>query len=130
MRSLASLRLTDLILHKVPAARRHDEEAPPVRLSNALIELTDPQRLYFQQRLRNALGRDAREVAEVTEVEYEVPSWTRAFLLGDDTDLVDLSQRLATSCGQFSRARATTVCCSSLPASGMASERSWWRRWS
>lgn len=96
MRSLTSLRLIDLILHKVPAARRHDEEPPPVRLSNVLIELTDPQRLYFQQRLRNALGKDAREVAETVEVEYDVPEWVRAFLRRDDTDLVALSRRLAT----------------------------------
>lgn len=95
MRSLASLRLTELILHKVPAAGRHDENPPPVRLSNVLIELTDQQRLYFQDRLRKALGADAREVVESSEVEYEVPGWLRAFLVQRDTDLVAISQRLA-----------------------------------
>lgn len=96
MRSLTSLRLTELILHKVPAARRHDEKPPPVRLSNVLINLTDQQRLYFQERLRGALGKDAREVTETTERTYDVPTWLRARLRGEDTDLVALSQRLAT----------------------------------
>ena len=95
MRSLSSLRLTELVLHKVPAASVRDEVPPPVRLSNATIQMDEPQRLYFQQRLRADLAKDAREVVENTEHQQDVPTWVRAYLEEEDDDLVALSQRLA-----------------------------------
>jgi hypothetical protein len=95
MRSLVQLRIDELILHEVPRARRGDDEADPIALSDASVDLTDEHRRYLQERFRADLGGNAREVIEDADAATPVPGDIKGLLHDPDVDLVSASQEMA-----------------------------------
>ncbi|MEV4429746.1 nucleoid-associated protein [Streptomyces sp. NPDC049602] len=81
------------IVHVVPQ-RPRGQEPQPLQLSETACKLDEGGRTALQGKLRDVLGRLAREVVEDPELKSGLPDAVRAFLSGEQ-DLVEVSGELA-----------------------------------
>lgn len=96
MTDFGTVTVDQVIMHRVPRARRGADDAEPIELSEAPIELREQDKGYLQLRLRDTLGGYARPVQEDTDEDSPTPDLVRALLGGSGGDLVTASQTIAT----------------------------------
>lgn len=89
-----TLRVEEVILHRVPEGVRKADEPDPIDYSEAPIELTDQDKGFIQLRLRETLAGRARPVVEDDGIASASPDMIRN-LVGGTGDLVGGSAALA-----------------------------------
>jgi len=92
---LGGLDVRQVILHEVPRARRHDDNPPPVVLSDVPAPLNDQNRGFIQERLRGALKRAGMPIVSDPTSSSLVPDIIRSYFSPTARDLVPASKELA-----------------------------------
>ena len=88
------LAINQVIVHAIPRKAKHDDNPPPLRLSDVVSPLEEAVRAQLQIRLRGDLN-SAQEVIEDPEHASQVPSLIQTYLETPDSDLVSVSRQLA-----------------------------------
>ena len=91
------LQVVQVIMHIVPRAKKGDEAAEPVQLSDAVCKLQEGVREELQARMRSQLSSAGREVIENLAAESGVPDTIKSFLGDTKGDFITTSRRLATA---------------------------------
>lgn len=94
MTDFGTLRIDDVILHRVPKGVRDPDGPDTIDYSEAPIELGVGDRDFLQLRLRETLGGRARPVIEMDDNDDDTPEVIRQ-LVGGAGQLVDQSAELA-----------------------------------
>lgn len=94
MSDFGTLRIGEVILHRVPRGRRSDEGPDEIEYSEAPIQLGAVDRDFIQLRLRETLGGRARPVIEDDDASSDTPALIRQ-LVASSADLVEHSAELA-----------------------------------
>ncbi|GIF09512.1 nucleoid-associated protein [Actinoplanes siamensis] len=95
--SFRRLEVTQVIMHIVPKAKKGDDAAEPLQLSDAACNLQDGVREELQARMRLQLSSAGREVAQDPNTVSKVPGIISNFLTASGGDFVSTSRQLATA---------------------------------
>lgn len=91
---VSALKITKLVIHEVPVHAAGSEGDGPV-LSEYLAPLDRTLKSFFQDRVKETIGRQAQPIEEDSNTSSKVPLELRALVGSPDPDLLSISQAMA-----------------------------------